>query len=165
MVHIFFLTALTIISKQKFDFIIISNVFYCFVNFFCISLFFYLLFLFIFSAKFVTNIFWSILMLKINKVQPLKVKIWISILINWKNTIYIGFVHKITFWSNFWVDKFFSKRRGFKTVYAGVTNLVLKVARHLKEKSREMSRREHFALRNNRAKRWGGAKMAPPQWD
>ena len=82
--------------------------------------------------------------------------------INWKNTICIGFVHKITKFSDFGVDNFFLKGRGLKTVCAGATNLVSKVARYLKEKSPETSRRELFALRIYRVKRRGGADSAPP---
>ena len=43
---------------------LISYVFYCFMNFLCISLFFNLLFLFCFFAKFITEPFTSIIMLK-----------------------------------------------------------------------------------------------------
>ena len=93
---------------------------------------------------------------KIDWLKPLKLKIWIFIWINWKNTFYIGFVHEITFLSNFGLDEFFSKGRGDKTVRAGVTNLVSKVARYLKEKSHETSRRELVAVRRYCAKRRGG---------
>ena len=132
------------------------------MNFLCISLFFCPFVFVVFFIKIRHKHFLKHDYAKINYFQPLKVKILIFMWINWKNTICIGFVHKITFWSNFWVDKTFSKGRGFKTVCPGATNLVSKDARHLKEKSHEMSRREHLALRNNLAKGRGGGHSGPP---
>ena len=126
------------------------------LNFLCISLFFQLFVFVVFFVKICRRNFLKHNQAKINHFQLLKVKILIFIWINCKNTIYIGFVHKIKFLSSFWVDEFFSKGRGFGTVCPGATNLVSKVARYLKEKSHKMSRREHLAMRNNHSKRRGG---------
>ena len=138
---------------------LISYVFYCFMNFLCISLFFWP---FVFVGFFGEIYGWHFLKhnnAKTNSFQPLRVKISIFIWTMWKKkSICIDFVHKITFWSHFRSDvHVYKKLRNFRTVLPGVTNLVLKCAGNLKEKSHKVSRRELCVLQSNRAKCRGGA--------
>ena len=139
--------------------------FIVFINFLCISLFFFVFRLCVFDFFFRRNYSRTFLRHnydKINQFQLIKVKIMIDLRFRSENSIYIHFVHKITFLSNFGVDEIFSKGRGLKTIRAGATNLVSKVARYLKVKTRRTARSENFALRIYRAKRRGGGLIQPP---
>ena len=136
---------------------LISYVFYCFMNFLCISLFFWPFVFVVFFGEICGRHFLKHNNANTNSFQPLRVKISIFIWTVWKNSICIDFVHKITFWSHFRSDVHVQILRNFRTVPPGVTNLVSKCAGNLKEKSHKVSRRELCALQSNRAKCWGGA--------
>ena len=140
---------------------IISYVFYCFMNFLCISLFFYLLFLLFFSVKFVADTFSKHNNAKTNSCQPLRVKI--SIWTMWKNSICIDFVHKITFWSHFRSDVHVQKSYVTSEPYPRASQIWCQNVRETwKKKSHKVSRRELFALQSNCAKCRGLGPPPPP---
>ena len=124
---------------------LISYVFYCFMNFLCISLFFRPFLLF-FSAKFVADNF-----LKHNNAK----KKLISAIESKNKHIYMNYAKKINLhWfctQNHILEPFSvrcactKKLRNFRTVPPGVTNLVSKCAGNSKEKSHKVSRWELFA--------------------
>ena len=98
---------------------LISYVFYCFMNFLCISLFFWpFVFVFVFG-EICGRHFLKHNNAKINSFQPLRVKISIFIWTMWKNSICIDFVHKITkshFGAIFGPTCMYKKLRNFRTV-------------------------------------------------
>ena len=125
----FVISFLTLLQKKMLVSHFISYVFYCFSNFLCISLFYRP---FVFHCFLVGN--YSLLLFSqedtnIKLFQLVLVKILQFMWIYCKIPISIGFVHKTRFLSNFGLDKFFSKGRGFATLHAGALNLVSKVAR------------------------------------
>ena len=77
----------------------ISYVFLCFSTF-CFCYFF---------RKIYHRTFFKHNYAKMNWFQPMKVKIIISLWIRWENSIYIDFVHKITFLSHFQSDEHVEK--------------------------------------------------------
>ena len=83
---------------------LISYVFYCFMNFLCISCFFLTFCFCCFFSEICGRHFLKHNNAKTNSFQPLRVKISIFIWTMWKNSICIDFVHKITFWSHFRSD-------------------------------------------------------------
>ena len=139
-----------------------SFVFHCFFNFLCISLFFDPFLFIVFLMKFCCWHYFNHKQHKVNSFQPVKIEIINDLWIWSENPICIDFVHEITFLSTFWPDAFFLIMRKFATAYPGAANLVSKVARYLKEKSRGTARRQLFALQIYREKCWGGAESAPP---
>ena len=142
---------------------LISYVFYCFMNFLCISLFFSPFVFVVFFGEICGRHFLKHNNAKTNSFQPLRVKISIFIWTMWKNSICIDFVHKITFGAIFGPTCMYKKLCNFRTVPPGVTNLVSKCAGNLKEKSHKVPRRELCALQSNRAKCRGGGPFRPPQ--
>ena len=80
---------------------LISYVFYCFMNFLCISLFFWPFVFVVFFSEICGRHFLKHNNAKTNSFQPLRVKISIFIWTMWKNSICIDFV---TFWSHFRSD-------------------------------------------------------------
>ena len=143
----------------------ISYVFYCFMNFLCISLFFRpFVFLFFLRKNHLRTIF-KHKYAKINWFQPMKVKIIISLWIRWENSICIDFVHKITFLSHFRSDGYFWKSCSVVTVRPIFAKMVSKDARDLKVKSQQAARSENFVRRSGRGKcRGGGHDGPPPVW-
>ena len=136
MVKIFILTFLTIICKKKIaELELISDVFYCFVNFLCISLFFLPFVFYCFFDEICWGHFCNHKKHKINSFQPIKAKIIIHLWFLAENTICIGFVHKITFLSNFGVACMYEKSRSVVTVRPIFSKMVLNDARDLKVKS------------------------------
>ena len=116
---------------------LISYVFYCFMNFLCISLFFLPFFL----VKFVANLKRN--NAKTNSFQPLRVKISIFIWTMWKKTQFALILYiKSHFGAIFGPTCMYKKLRNFRTVPPGVTNLVSKCAGNLKENSHKVSRWE-----------------------
>ena len=142
----------------------ISYVFYCFMNFLCISLFFGLFFPFFFGEICGRHCL-KHNNAKTNSLQPLRVKISIFIWTMWKNSICIDFVHKITFSSHFRFDVHVQKSYGTSEPYSRALQIWCQNVWEIwKKKVIKCRRRELCALQSNRAKcRGGGGPFRPPQ--
>ena len=136
---------LAIVSK------LISYVFYCFMNFLCISLFFWPCLLFFFGEICGRHFFKHNNAKIISAIESKNKHIYMNYAK--KNSIRIDFVHKITFLEPLSVRRACTnKLRNFRTVHPGVTNLRSKCAANSKETSPKVSPRELCALQSNRAK-------------
>ena len=149
---------------SKFNFL----VFYCFMNFLCISLFFWPFVFAFFSVKFVADTFWSTIMLKTNLwISAIESKLSIFIWTMWKKkSICIDFVHKITFWSHYSVRSCMSKSYVSSEPYPRASQILCQNVRETwKKKSHKVSRRELCALQSNRGELWNVQhfRCAPPQ--
>ena len=134
----------------------ISYVFYCFMNFLCISLFLRL----VYFIVFLYGIVWVLNITKYHSdfncneskycILELKMEFW------HKKPFSIRFVHKSRKLSNFEPTVDYIMLRNLRTVRPIFSKMAPKVAQDLKRKSHESLRREKKILRNYRAKRRGG---------
>ena len=144
------------------QFSFISYVFYCFVNFLCISLFLRLMYfiVFLYGIVWVLNIkkYKSDFNCNESKycILELKMEFW------HKKPFSICFVHKSKKIPNFEPTLDYIMLRNFGTVRPIFPKIAPKVAQDLKEKSHESSRREKKFPQNYRAKRRGGGRIPPP---
>ena len=144
------------------QFCFISYVFYCFVNFLCISLFLQLMYFIVFLY----GIVWALNINNYNSdfncneskycILELKMEFW------HKKPFSICFVHKSRKLSNFEPTLDYIMLRNFGTVRPIFPKIAPKVAQDLKEKSHESSQRGKNFSRNYRAKRRGGGGFRPP---
>ena len=141
---------------------LISYVFYCFMNFLCISLFFRAFcFCCFFRWNLLADTFWSTIMLKQINFSHLRVQISIFIWTLWKNSFALILYTKSHFGAIFGPTCMYKKLRKFRTVPPASQVWCQNGAGNLKEKSHKVSRRELCALQSNRAKCRGGG--PPPQ--
>ena len=151
-----------ILNKNTAQFSFISYVFYCFVNFLCISLFLRLMYfiVFLYGIVGVLNITKYNSDFNCNEskycILELKMEFW------HKKPFSIRFVHKSRKLSNFEPTFDYIMLRNLRTVRLIFTKIAPKVAQDFKEKSHESLRREKKNPRNYRAKRRGGGRIPPP---
>ena len=151
-----------ILNKKTVQFSFISYVFYCFVNFLCISLFLRLMYFIVFLY----GIVWVLNITKYNSdfncneskycILELKMEFW------HKKPFSIRFVHKSRKLSNFEPTFDYIMLRNLRTVRPIFPKIAPKVAQDFKEKSHESLQRGEKIPRNYHAKRRGGADSAPP---
>ena len=145
-----------ILNKKTAQFLFVSYVFYCFVNFLCISLFLRLMYFIVFLY----GIVWVLNITKYNSdfncneskycILELKMEFW------HKKPFSIRFVHKSRKLSNFEPTVDYIMLRNLRTVRPIFPKIAPKVAQDFKEKSHESLRCGKKFLRNYRAKRRGG---------
>ena len=141
---------------------LISYVFYCFVNFLCISLFFRPFVFYCFFDEICWGHFCNHKQHKINSFQPVKAKIFIHLWFLAENTISIDLYTKSRFWAILGLTCMYKKSRSVVTVCPIFAKTVSKDAQDLKVKSRRATRWKNFARRHGREIRQGGSTWPPP---